>query len=404
VDVVADETVEVRAERMVAGGLALSRTSEGKVVLVAGALPGERVRVHVERHKGADRGEVVEVLEAAPGRVEPPCPYVAEGCGGCDWQHATPALQQDMRVEIVRDALRRLGRLDDPVVRPGPAIPPEGGRGTLRLGVVEGLLGLRHRSSHEVVPIEHCLVAEPALSALLAPGVVDPGDAVEVVLRVASGTGERLVVAEPTSEGVVAPDDVSVVGGDELDAGKRRWFHTEVAGASLRVSARSFVQARTAGAEALVAVVGEHLEGAPPGPLVDLYGGVGLFAATVGADRPLVVVERSKSAAADARQNLAHRGKQAKVVNRAVARWTPSHAAVVVADPARSGLGPVGVAKVVATGAPRVVLVSCDAAALGRDAAALVGDGYRHVESVVVDMFGHTGHVEVVSRFDRAPD
>ncbi|OWY63317.1 hypothetical protein B7486_53775, partial [cyanobacterium TDX16] len=337
VDVV-HETVEVQAERMVAGGLALSRTAEGKVVLVAGALPGERVRVQVERRKGADRGEVVEVLDAAAGRVEPPCAYVAAGCGGCDWQHAEPGLQQEMRVEIVRDALRRLGHLEHAVVRPGPTIPPEGGRGTLRLGVVDGRLGLRHRSSHELVPIEHCLVADPALSALLAAGEVDPGEATEVVLRVASGSGERLLVAEPTADGVVAPADVAVVGGDELDAGKRRWFHTEVAGVTLRVSARSFVQARTAGAEALVQVVGEHVADAPAGPLVDLYGGIGLFAATVGADRPVVVVERSKSAAADARQNLAHRGKQAKVVNRAVARWTPSHAAVVVADPARSGL------------------------------------------------------------------
>lgn len=394
------EVVEVRAERMVAGGSALARTSEGKVVLVAGALPGELVQVQVERRRGADRGTVLAVREPSPDRVEPPCPHVVEGCGGCDWQHATPDRQQQMRLEIVEDALRRLGHLDDPVVRSGPVIDPAGGRSTLRLGVDDGVLGLRHRSSHEVVPLAGCLVAVPELSALLAPGALDPGVAEEVVLRVAPGTGERLLLAEPTAEGVVAPADVAVVGGDELDAGRRRWFHVEVAGVRLRVSARSFVQARAAGAEALVEVVSEQVEGAPPGPLVDLYGGVGLFAATVGAERPVVVVERSRSAAADARQNLAHRGKQAKVVARAVARWTPSRAAVVVADPSRAGLGPVGVAKVVATGAPRVVLVSCDAASLGRDAAALVGEGYRHVESVVVDMFGHTSHVEVASRFD----
>jgi 23S rRNA (uracil1939-C5)-methyltransferase len=397
-----EQTVEVQAERMVAGGSALCRTAEGKVVLVDGALPGERVAVHLEHRKGADRGVLLEVLDAAPGRVEPPCPHVAEGCGGCDWQHATPALQQEMRVEIVRDALRRLGHLPDAVVRPGPPLDPHGGRGTLRLGVADGRLGLRHRSSHEVVPIDDCLVAAPALSALLAPDVIDPGDASEVVLRVASGTGDRLLVADPSASTVVAPADVAVIGDDELDAGKRRWFHTEVAGVRLRVSARSFVQARTVGAEALVQLVGEQLEGAPDGLLVDLYGGIGLFAATVGRERPVVVVERSKSSAADARQNLADHPHPAKVVSRAVARWTPSHAAVVVADPSRAGLGPAGVEKVVATAAPRVVLVSCDAAALGRDAAALVAAGYEHVESVVVDMFGHTGHVEVATRFDLA--
>jgi 23S rRNA (uracil1939-C5)-methyltransferase len=74
---------------------------------------------------------------------------------------------------------------------------------------------------------------------------------------------------------------------------------------------------------------------------------------------------------------------------------------VVVADPARAGLGRDGIPRVAATGATRVVLVSCDAASLGRDTAGLVAAGYRHEESVVIDMFGHTGHVEVVTRFDR---
>lgn len=394
-----EPTIEVQAERMVAGGLALCRTGEGRIVLVDGALPGERVRVVERRHRGADRGEVVEVLEAAPERVEPPCPYVAQGCGGCDWQHASPDLQVRMRVEIVEDALRRLGHLDAPVVRPGPTVPAERSRGSLRLAVEDGALGLRHRASHDVVPIDDCLVAVPELAALLPPGQLDPGDAEELTVRVASGTGERLVLGEPTAEGLVAPDDVSVVGGDELDAGRRRWFFTEIAGVRFRVSARSFLQARTVAAEALVEIVRAQVEGAPAGTFVDLYGGVGLFAATAAGDRPIVLVERSKSAAADARQNLAH--LDARVVARAVARWTPSTAAVVVADPARSGLGEVGVAKVVETSAPRVVLISCDAGSLGRDAAALVAAGYRHVESVVVDMFGHTSHVEVVSRFDR---
>jgi 23S rRNA (uracil1939-C5)-methyltransferase len=393
-----EPTIEVRAERMVAGGLALSRADDGRVVLVDAALPGERVRVVEQRRGGADRGEVVEVLEAAPGRVSPPCPYVADGCGGCDWQHAAPSLQVDMRLEIVRDALRRLGRLPEAVVRAGPPVEPERTRSTLRVAVEGGQLGLRHRASHDVVPIEDCLVSVPALAELLAPGVIDPGEAEELTIRVASGTGERMILAEPTAEGVVAPHDVAVIGGDQLDAGRRRWFFTEIAGVRLRVSARSFLQARTTAAEAMVDVVRSQVQDAPAGTFVDLYGGIGLFAATVAGARPVIVVERSKSAAADARQNLD--GHDARIVGRAVARWTPSTAAVVVADPARTGLGEVGVAKVAETGAPRLVLISCDAGSLGRDTAALVEAGYRHVESVVVDMFGHTGHVEVVTRFD----
>jgi len=392
-------TVEVRAERMVAGGAALCRDGDGRVVLVTGALPGERVMVAAEERHGSLHGDVLEVLEPAAGRVEPPCPYVVAGCGGCDWQHARPELQSTMRLEIVTDALRRLGRLESPVVRPGPPVPPERSRNALRLAVQGGRLGLRGRGSHDVVPVEDCLVVVPRLAELLAPGVIEPGAATELTLRVADGTGERLILAEPTAEGVRAPEDVSVIGADELVAGRRRWFFAEVAGHRFRVSASSFFQTRGAGAEALVAVVADQVIGAPPGTFVDLYGGIGLFAVTVAGDRPVVVVERSPSGAADARHNLA--GRSARVIAKPVARWRPTPAAVVVADPARAGLTAAGIQRVVATGAVRVVLVSCDAASLGRDAAGLVGAGYAHVESVVVDMFGHTGHVEVVTRFDR---
>jgi 23S rRNA (uracil1939-C5)-methyltransferase len=390
--------VEVRAERMVAGGLALSRTDDGRVVLVDGALPGERVRVATRSRRGAEVGHVVEVLTASPDRVEPPCPHVARGCGGCDWQHIAVDRQSELRREIVADALRRLGGLADPVVRAGPPVEAEGTRGTLRLAVAGGALGLRRRQGHEVVAIDDCLVAVPALSGLLAPDVVDPGRATEVTLRVAAGTGERLLFADPTASGAQAPDDVIVVGVDDVAAGRRRWFHTDVAGHRLRVSAPSFFQTRAPGVEALVAVVGEQLAGAPEGPFVDLYGGVGLFAVTVAGDRPVTVVERSKASSADARINLAHRA--AEVVTAPVETWRPTAAAVVVADPSRAGLGAAGVEIVVATGAARLVLVSCDAASLGRDTRALVDAGFVHVESVSVDMFGHTGHVEVVTRFD----
>lgn len=395
-------TIEVSAERAVAGGRTLCRDADGRIVLAEGALPGERVRVAVEQRKGTAQGVVAEVLEPSARRVEPPCPFVAHGCGGCDWQHAEPALQSEMRLEVVADALRRLGHVDDPNVTPGPPLAPERVRTTLRVAVADdGSVGFRHRGSHEVVPVDDCLLAVPALAELLRPGVLDPGEAAELTLRVAS-TGERLVVAEPTAEGVRAPDDVAVVGTDELDAGRRRWFHTEVAGATLRASARSFLQASDAGAEALVAVVADLLDGAPDGTMVDLYGGMGLFAATVAGDRAVVVVERSKDAVADARVNL--EGRDAKVIGRAVARWTPDAAAVVVADPPRAGLAKAGVAQVAATGADRVVLVSCDAGALGRDTALLQQAGYAHRHSVVLDLFGHSHHVEVATRFDRTPN
>jgi 23S rRNA (uracil1939-C5)-methyltransferase len=113
----------------------------------------------------------------------------------------------------------------------------------------------------------------------------------------------------------------------------------------------------------------------------------------------VTLVESSPSAAADARVNLADR--QARVVRGDAARWRGKRAAAVVADPPRTGLGRQGVAAVRASQAERLVLVSCDAAALGRDAKLLADAGYDLRHATLVDLFPHTSHLEVVTRFDK---
>jgi len=223
----------------------------------------------------------------------------------------------------------------------------------------------------------------------------------EVVLRAGPGTGERLVIVDGAIDTVDVPEGVRVVSAKELAAGRRAWFHDELAGHRWRVSARSFFQARVDGAEALVDAVRAATDDSLPagGHLVDLYGGVGLFAGTVGRDGPVTLVESSASSTADARVNL--EGLDARIVRADVDHWGAAHADVVIADPPRTGLGAKAAGKVAATHAARVVLVSCDPAALGRDAKLLTEAGYDLATSQLIDLFPHTSHVEVVSRFDR---
>ncbi|HKN38461.1 MAG TPA: class I SAM-dependent RNA methyltransferase, partial [Acidimicrobiia bacterium] len=192
----------------------------------------------------------------------------------------------------------------------------------------------------------------------------------------------------------------------DLAAGHRAWIHEEVAGRRWRISAESFFQGRPDGAEALVEAVvaafGAALAVAAGAPVVDLYSGVGLFAGVLGARTGgrVVAVESSRSAAADARINLADLDG-ARIVRSDVRRWRPSPAEVVVADPSRHGLGADVVGRIGATGAPALALVSCDPGALGRDAGLLAAAGWR-LESVrLVDLFPHTAHVEVVTGWFR---
>lgn len=389
--------VELTVDGIATGGEGVGRDAEGRAVFVAGALPGERVRAEVaEARPRFARARLLAVLDPSPDRRPAPCPHVAEGCGGCDWQHVDPAAQRGLRRRIVADALARIGGLDGAPVVAGPKLPAAAARTTVRAVVRDGRAGFRRRASHDPVTVASCLVAHPLVEELLVEGRF--GEAAEVVVRAGARTGERMVLASPGAEGVVVPDDVVVVGADELDAGREAWIHEELGGRRWRVSARSFLQASPEGADALVEAVRGAVD-PDAGRLVDLCAGIGLFAGTVAPPGSAVTaVESSPSAVADARHNL---GPEVRVVRSRMERWRPGPAEVVVADPPRKGLGREGVSRVVATGAGTVVLVSCDPGALGRDAGLLVAAGYALERAEVLDLFPQTSHVEVVSRFRR---
>ena len=177
-------------------------------------------------------------------------------------------------------------------------------------------------------------------------------------------------------------------------------LYEDVAGSRLRVSAASFFQSGPAAAELLVTTVKEAAGDALRdlrGPLLDAYGGIGLFAAALGVDKA-IVVESSPSSCADAVVNL---GDGATIHRSPFEGWTPQPVELAVVDPARAGLGRDATDVLAATGAPVVVLVSCDPVSLARDTTLLAAHGYRHAGSTVLDLFPNTPHVEVVTRFER---
>ncbi len=398
---------EVAVTGVAAGGEGVGRLGDGRAVFVRGVLPGERVRVTVtEERKRFARGTLVEVVEAAPERMAPPCPQVEAGCGGCDWQHVAPAAQRELKGRIVTDALRRIGRVEPPPPDLGPELAPEGWRTTVRAVVDgEGRAGFRLHHAHEPLAVGPggCLVAHPLVDEILREGVF-PRPVGEVTVRVGAATGERLVLCTPTVGDSQVAAGVVMVGADELASGHRAWIHEIVAGRRWRISAESFFQSRPDGTEALVDAVvtalGETLT--PGATVVDLYSGVGLFAGVLGerTGGRVVAVESSRSAVADARINLADLDG-ARIVRSDVRRWHPSAADVVVADPSRQGLGAEVVPRIGATGASALALVSCDPGALGRDAGLLAGDGWRLGSVRLVDLFPHTSHVEVVTGWIR---
>ena len=167
---------------MVAGGDAIARDGDGRVVFVTGALPGERVKAEVQtEHRNHAMAQVVEVLEPSPNRLVAPCPEIARGCGACQWQHIAIDAQRGYKSDIVVDALRRIGKLEPPQPAPTVELDHWAFRTTVRAAVVDGRAGYRRSHSHDTLAVDGCLVAHPLVAELIVDGRY-PG-AAEVLLR-----------------------------------------------------------------------------------------------------------------------------------------------------------------------------------------------------------------------------
>jgi tRNA/tmRNA/rRNA uracil-C5-methylase (TrmA/RlmC/RlmD family) len=427
----AGAVVRVRIGPVAHGGHCVAR-HEGRVVFVRHALPGELVDVRLtEAQQGARfwRGDAVAVLEASPDRVEPRCPVARPGgCGGCDWQHASTAAQRRLKAEVVREQLARLAGVEVPglVVEPVPG--DTGGLGwrtRVRFAVDRsGRAGLRRHRSHEIVGIDACPIADPEVDAVGVPRLRWPGAAaVEVVAaRGAAGDAapevERLVVVEPVEQAggqipvprPAVPASVALrrAAGLERVSG-RTWVREQVdvdgVVRSFRVSGAGFWQVHAGAPQVLLDAVLAAASPAAGERALDLYSGVGLFAAglaaRVGPAGRVVAVETDPRAVADARRNL-HDLPQVQLeearVDDALERLaaTGEVVDVVVLDPPRAGAGRAVVERLLGL-APRVVAyVACDPAALARDVAVAAGRGYRLAGLRAFDLFPMTHHVECV--------
>jgi tRNA/tmRNA/rRNA uracil-C5-methylase (TrmA/RlmC/RlmD family) len=425
-DELVGERYEVEVGPVAHGGHCVAR-HDGQVLFVRHALPGERVVAEVtEGGPGSRflRADAVEVLRASPDRVPAPCPFSGPGrCGGCDWQHVAPGAQRRLKVEVITEQLRRLAGLDpeqagwDGTVIPAPGDKVSKGevpawRTRVQYAIdAEGRAGLRRHRSHQVEPVDHCLIAAPSVSELGIEGRRWPGiEAVEAIA--ATGSSDRQVILTPRPGErlpIVELDrPVSVLRVDEQGGVHRvhgRGFVRErAAGRTWRVGAGGFWQVHHRAADLLVEAVMRGLMPRKGETALDLYCGVGLFAGAlaerVGERGAVLGIESAKRAVEDARHNLGDfprvRIEQGKV-EQILPRTGITEADLVVLDPPRSGVGRATVKQVSSLGARRIAYVACDPAALARDLEYFAGADYRPIRLQAFDLFPFTHHVECVA-------
>ncbi|WP_436837831.1 class I SAM-dependent RNA methyltransferase [Micromonospora rifamycinica] len=416
------ERVELTVDAVAPGGHCVARV-DGQVVFVRHALPGERVVAEVtELHRGFARADAVEILAASPARVTPPCPYARPGgCGGCDLQHVTPAAQLDWKTAVVREQLTRLGGLTDAeidglrvAVRALPG-GPLGWRSRVRYAVdAAGRAGLLKHRSHEVVPIDRCLIAHPAIQELPVLGQRWP--TAEAVATVASTGGDVVVTTLPdgvstrpdvAAHPAAAPPDGPAHPAAPGDGPVPVPVRETAAGRDWTLPAGGFWQVHPAAADTLVDAVLDLLDPQPGESAWDLYGGAGLFAAAlagrVGPQARVTVVESAAEGVAAARRNLADLAGvevvAARVETALARRRVTGPVDLVVLDPPRTGAGAAVVRHLVAATPRAVAYVACDPAAFARDVRTFGQAGWRLAALRGYDLFPMTRHVELVGVF-----
>ena len=394
------------------GGESFGRDIDGRMVFVPFTIPGEVVRVRtVESHKRWARALPEKWVEPSDQRIEPRCPHFRT-CGGCHYQHIPYALQLEIKAEIVRDQLVRIGGFEDPPMRsPIPSLNAWNYRNNLRFHLTEdGNPGFVTFDGQRVFHVEECHLPEQELNDLWAQLDLDPSTTLEGISLRSGGEGEQMVILHGTDapDGEIAIESpTSVVWtssrGVFILAGQDH-FYFDLNRHQFRVSALSFFQVNTKMIPELVQQATELLSIEPGQTIYDLYAGVGLFSASIAESGVHVVaVEESPHACRDFSLNLdrfSHIDLYEGGVGIALPQIKPQPDAVLI-DPPRAGLSRAALDSLLDRSSSRIVYVSCDPATLSRDGKRLKAGGYSLESVTPVDLFPQTFHIETISLWTR---
>jgi 23S rRNA (uracil1939-C5)-methyltransferase len=380
--------LDLTVERILPGGVGLAH-ARGQTVFVSLSAPGDRVRALVESVRGRIAfASIIEVVEPSRARVEPPCPYFGR-CGGCDFQQLIYEAQLAAKVEIIRDSLRRVARVEPPLeipITPSPAEWRYRARARWQHDPIRKLLGYYEHGTHRVVDVVECPVAAPEVEERLnhLRGMLSEGRLPEDALEFEAVAGDNGVALAPPVEPTDAREQSRTIRGERY-----------------RFDAGCFFQINHALLDPLIV---EGLRDAAGETALDLYCGVGLFTLPLARSfERVVAVEGNHISAEYARRNLADASlSNATVETSAVGDWLArntqrlEHVDFILLDPPRAGAETEAVRGIIKLRPQHISYVSCDPATLARDLRAFVEAGYSVASVHAFDMFPQTHHVETV--------
>lgn len=407
----AEENLELRIIDIAHGGYGVAREN-GQVIFVGGVIPGEKVRVQIfERKRRFAKAVVQEVLEAAPERIENPWPAGGVAyTGAADFAHIALSMQRELKAQVVEAQLRKIGGeiitaqlADLPlVVEAVDSSDGWGSRSRIDLVKMPQGFGMYRAHSHELLPLQEMPLADARIGSLDLWGrawdkYVPVGAKVRAVAS--SGGDIRLAVGKkvysaPGKRAARIVREQVLLLGQQPQQQKKYCYVLDAAG---------FWQVHREAPRTLIMAVQDFLGDISGVRGVDLYAGAGLFsqplADCIGPQGSLSTYEGSKEAVKAAQKNLAAfpwaKAQEVRIGARNIQKLT-AQADFVLADPPRAGLGVAAAQQLAKSGAEKIVLVSCDPAAMARDVAQLAAGGYRMAGIRIFDIFPHTHHVETL--------
>lgn len=428
--------MELKIEKLIYGGDGLAHDS-GATVFVPFVLPGESVVAEpVETKKKFVRAGLERVVDASAQRIAAPCPYFGT-CGGCNYQHIPYEAQLAFKSDILRETLRRIGRVEWTRDIKTHGSPPYGyrNRAQWKIRARETLrytdtgsprksfqIGYFRASSTALCPIEQCPIVSPLLERSLKAlhSALDAGDlprelreieafansADTKLLLTATFAGfpsradehaARLRALIPEIESLLFHDP----GRERMELDGPGFITYEAAGEQFRVGHFSFFQVnRFLTDEFVTTVVGDT-----SGDVAcDLYAGVGLFAVPLARRfQRVIAVESNPAATRDLESNASQSAGitvRTAEVERAIER-IKENVDFIVLDPPRTGLAPGAAARLARMGAERITYVSCEPPTLARDLAVFIQRGYTIRSVDLFDLFPQTFHMETVVKLER---
>lgn len=431
-----DENLNLTISGLTSGAEGVGR-ADGLAVFVPGALPGETVLARIkERKKNFARAELLEIVQAASERISPACGHY-EACGGCKLLHAAYGAQLELKREILRQTLRRLGKTE-PEIPPMLAAPISEHyryRAMLHVEQAGGELrcGFFAPASHWLTPARDCLLlAWPLLDAIghledVLPAFAGELDGLRAIALRCSSDGQRLLITFISDQPLAAGERLATALAEREPRLVSLWecsgppvygeygsiwrllrggeyLEDEIAGIKLEVAPAAFTQVNPAQTERLYAAAKDFAALGADDTLLDLYsglGGVGLYMA--GAGNSLTGVESYIPAVDAAQRNAGRNGRpDARFIGGMAEEILPLLAEqgiapqVAVLDPPRAGCQAAALQALAELAPERIVYISCAPATLARDIRLLAELGYKAMIAQPVDMFCHTAHVETV--------